>query len=171
MEVLENYTDYFVRSSLTLNCRNTLQIAEEISAVAGGDNSRCRMDAETGLPVQRRYWKNRTGLVSALTDTVERLVENDRIPIEDIVVLAPRRLENMSLAGTDLISTYPIADITNRDTKVDQPSLKFSTIQAFKGLDSPVAIIVDVDETGSDWMKSILYVGDVQGEKFADSHD
>ena len=159
VEVLENYTDHFVRSSLTLNCRNTLQIAEEVSAVAGGDNSRCRMDAEAGLPVTRRHWKTRSGLIRALTETVERLVEKDGVPVEDIVVLAPRRLENTALAGTDQISTYPLADITNRGTKVEQPSIKFSTIQAFKGLDSPVAIIVDIDESGSDWMKSILYVG------------
>ena len=160
VEILENYTDHFVRSSLTLNCRNTLQIAKEVSAVAGEDNSRSRMDAETGLPVERRYWKNRSGLLRALTNVVERLVENDKVPVEDIVVLAPRRLENTTLAGTDLISTYPLADITNRNLKtMEQPAIRFSTIQAFKGLDSPVAIVVDIDETDSDWMKSILYVG------------
>ena len=159
VEILENYTEHFVRSSLTLNCRNTLQIAKEISAIVGEDNARCRMDAETGLPVERRYWKTRTGFIKSLTNVVERLVNNDKIPIEDIVVLAPHRLDNTALAGIDLISGYPIADITNRDLKIEQPSIKFSTIQAFKGLDSPVAIIVDIDESGSDWMKSVLYVG------------
>ena len=159
VEILENYTDYFVRSSLTLNCRNTQQIANAISAIAGGDNSRCRMDAETGLPVERRYYKTPAGLVRALTNTIERLVKNDKVPIEDIVILAPHRLDNTALAGIDLISGYPIADITNRDLKMEQSSIKFSTIQAFKGLDSPVAIIVDIDESDSDWMKSVLYVG------------
>ena len=159
VEVIKNYTDHFVRSSLTLNCRNTQQIANEISAIAGGDNSKCRMDAETGLPVERRYYKTPASLVRALTNTIERLVKNDKVPIEDIVILAPHRLDNTALAGIDLISGYPIADITNRDLKMEQSSIKFSTIQAFKGLDSPVAIIVDSDESDSDWMKSVLYVG------------
>ena len=37
-------------------------------------------------------------------------------------------------------------------------SLKFSTVHSFKGLESPVVIIADIDRVDSDEPRSLLYV-------------
>ena len=153
---LSRRCDHFVRARLTLNCRNTRLIAEETTLVAGFDRSPFRLGDETGLPVEHRYWKEPADLVALLTTSVERLVR-EQTPIEDVIILSPRRLENSCLAGVERISRFSLVDIS-RGTASRRRSLKFSTIHAFKGLESPVVIIVDIDEVDSDEPQSLLYV-------------
>ena len=159
VDVLGNYTDHFVRARLTLNCRNTQQIAQEITRATGAAISTRTIDENAGLPVERKILKGPADLAKALTDTVERLVDRDNVPVDDIVILSPRRLENSDLAGIDRISNYPLADITDRDIEIQPQSIRFSTIHAFKGLESKAVIIVGIGGEESDWMRALLYVG------------
>lgn len=153
---LSRRCDHFVRARLTLNCRNTRRIAEETTLVAGFDKPPFRLGEEIGLPVEHRYWKMPADLVDSLTTVVERLVK-EQMPIEDMMILSPRRLENSGLAGVQSISRYPLVDVSRGNANVRR-SLKFSTIHSFKGLESPVVIIVDVDQVDSDEPQSLLYV-------------
>jgi superfamily I DNA/RNA helicase len=124
--------------------------------VAGFEKLPFRLGEETGLPVEHRYWKNRTDLLEFVTKVVNQLVK-EKTPIDDIVILSPKRLENSGLAAVENISRFPLADISRG--AVNAPStLKFSTIHSFKGLESPVVIIVDVDEVDAEEPQSLLYV-------------
>lgn len=154
--VLSRYCDHFVRARLTLNCRNTRRIAEETTLVAGFDRPPFRLGDEIGLPVEHRYWKEPADLVDSLTTVVERLVK-EQMPIEDVMILSPRRLENSGLAGVERISRFPLVDVS-RGASDRRHSLKYSTIHSFKGLESPVVIIVDIDQVDSDEPQSLLYV-------------
>jgi len=153
---LSRYSEHFVRARLTLNCRNTRRIAEETTLVAGFEKPPFRLGEEMGLPVEHRYWKTTADLMESLTNIVERLIKEE-MPIEDIVILSPRRLQNSGLAGVERISRFPLVDIS-RGMATAQPSLKFSTVHSFKGLESPVVIIVDIDELDGVEPKSLLYV-------------
>ena len=159
IDVLENYTDNFVRARLTLNCRNTQQIAREISSATGAEISTRTIDEDAGLPVERKILKKSDDLIQALVETVDRLVDRDKVPINDIIILSPRRLENSDLADIERISGYPIADITDRNIEIQPQSIRFSTIHAFKGLESKAVVIVGIDGEDSSWMRMILYVG------------
>lgn len=150
------YCDHFVRARLTLNCRNTRRIAEETVLVAGFDRSPFRLSDETGLPVEHRYWKKSFDLVKSLTSVVERLAK-ESMPIEDVMVLSPLRFENSGLAGVETVSGFPLIDVSRGMTSI-RHSLKFSTIHSFKGLESPVVIIVDIEKVDSDEDQSLLYV-------------
>ena len=152
---LSRYCDHFVRAHLTLNCRNTRRIAEETTLVAGFDRPPFRLGDEVGLPVEHRYWK-KPDLVDSLTTVVERLIK-EQMPIEDVMILSPRRLENSGLAGVESISRFPLVDVSREMTN-EGNALKFSTIHSFKGLESPVVIIVDIDRVDSDEPRSLLYV-------------
>ena len=156
MTTLSSRCEHFVRARLTLNCRNTRRIAEETTLVAGFDQSPFRLGDEIGLPVEHRYWKEPSDLVDSLNSVVERLVK-EKMPIEDVIILSPRRLENSGLAGVDKISRYQLTDVS-RGIFENTRSLKFSTIHSFKGLESPVVIIVDIDHIDSDEPQSLLYV-------------
>jgi len=147
---------HFARARLTLNCRNTRPIAEATARAAGFEEAPSRPGAETGLPVERLHWKTPADLAESLTGAVERLVK-DGMPIEDVTVLSPRRMENSSLAGIERISRFPLADVS-RGMDDAPGALKFSTIHAFKGLESPAVIVIDVDEADSVWRRSLLYV-------------
>ena len=153
---LVRYCDHFVRARLTLNCRNTRRIAEETTLVAGFDRPPFRLADEMGLAVEHRYWKTPDDLVESLASVVDRLV-NEAMPIEDVMVLSPRRLENSGLAGVGRISRFPLVDVS-RGTEGAQQVLKFSTIHSFKGLESPAVVIVDIQEVDSDEHQSLLYV-------------
>ena len=106
---LSRYSEHFVRAKLTLNCRNTRRIAAETTLVAGFEKPPFRLGEEMGLPVEHRYWKAPTDLVESLMNVVERLVK-EKTPIEDIVILSPRRLENSGLAGIERISRFPLVN-------------------------------------------------------------
>ena len=109
------------------------------------------------MPVEHRYWRTTSGLLKTLTKTMHRLVSNG-IPVDDIVILSPRRLENSALAGIRDICDLPLADCS-RSLVTARSCVRFSTIHSFKGLESQVVIIADVDEVEDDRSQSLLYVG------------
>ena len=154
---LSRYTEHFVRARLTLNCRNTRRIAEETTLVAGFDKPPFRLGDELGLPVEHRYWNRPADLIESLTKVVERLVK-EKTHIEDVVILSPRRRQNSGLAGVENVSRFPLVDVS-RGMVATPRSLKFSTVHSFKGLESPVVILIDIDEVDSDGPQSLLYVG------------
>ncbi len=73
------------------------------------------------------------------------------------MILSPRRMENSGLAGVERISRFPLVDISRSIANV-RHCLKFSTIHSFKGLESPVVIIIDIEQLDSDEPQSLLYV-------------
>ena len=161
---LSDYSTLFVKAKLTLNCRNTRRIAEETAIVGGFDTPPFKLGQETGMPVEHRYWTTHSGLVETLSETIDRLA-NDGVSVDDIVILSPHRLERSSLATVDRILNFPLLDCS-RSLDAPQGCIRFSTIHSFKGLESPVVIIVDVDEVESDWSQSLLYVGMSRARSF-----
>ena len=155
--ILAGYCDHFVRARLTLNCRNSRRIAEETSIVAGFDAPPFRSGGVAGPPVEHRYWRTSDDLVDALTKVVEELLE-DGTTIDNITVLSPRRLANSALCGVKEITRFPLVDVS-RNFDVSGPVLKYSTIHSYKGLESQVVIIVDIEEVDGDEHKALLYVG------------
>ncbi len=154
---LSSYSKHFVRAKLTLNCRNTRRIAEETAIVGGFDTPPFRIGHEAGMPVEHRYWRTASGLLKTLTETIHRLV-SDGVPMDDVMVLSPRRLENSALADVGQICDMKLVDCS-RSLDAAQGCIRFSTIHAFKGLESQVVIIVDVDEVEGARSQSLLYVG------------
>ena len=154
---LTEYSERFVRAKLTLNCRNTRRIAEETATIGGFSTPPFRFGLETGLPVEHRYWRTPSGLVTTLTETVRRL-SDDGVTVGDVVILSPRRLENSALAAVEQIGNAPIMD-SSRTLDTAQVCIRFSTIHSFKGLESQVVIMVDIDDVDDEMSQSLLYVG------------
>ena len=157
IEVLSQYSEHFVRATLTLNCRNSRRIAEETTILSGFDKSPFRLGEELGLPVEHRYWKTRSDLMASLKIVLERLV-NENIPISNVVLLSQRRLENSSLAGIEKISRYSLVDCSQDVVGAGPSDLKYSTIHSFKGLESQVVIVVDINTVEGEKPQSLLYV-------------
>ena len=157
IEVLSGFVDHFVRAKLTLNCRNTRRIGEEITIVAGFEEAPFKLNQEAGLPVEYRYWNSKTDLRHLLGSTVQRLVRNG-INTDDIVVLSPNRLEKSTLAGVEKIDRFSLFDCS-RSLDAPKNCIKFSTIHAYKGLESSVVIVVDVEGIDDFASQSRMYVG------------
>ena len=112
---------------------------------------------EKGLPVEHKYWKNSADLERSLNDTLVRLAE-DRIPFDDVVILSPRRLESSCLAECGKLGDLSVLDCSLEIGPASTPSIRFSTIYAFKGLESKVVIVVDVEEAQGNKWQSLMYV-------------
>lgn len=157
MADLSEYSEHYVRARLTLNCRNTRRIAEETAIVGGFDSPPFRFGNEMGVPVEHRYWRTASGLVNTLTKCLGRLI-NGGVRPEEVIILSPRRLENSILADVNRIYDMPLFDCS-RTLDAPQGCMRFSTIHSFKGLESQVVIMVDIEEVDDDRSQSLLYVG------------
>ena len=157
MADLTEYSEHFVRARLTLNCRNSRRIAEETAIIGGFRTLPFKLGQETGLPVEHRYWHTSISLVKTLTKTIHRLASSG-VPLDDLLILSPRRLENSALATVKQISDMPLFDCS-RTLDPEQRCIRFSTIHSFKGLESSVVILVDIEDVDDERSQSLLYVG------------
>ena len=158
--------DRITIAGLNYNCRNTLRIGEATAVVAGFEQEpfRFRTGAETGEPVEHFFYGSDDELVRSVTTFLDRLVKDGDVPLEDIVILSPYQLKRSGLREGRMSSAYhfqEVGDAQGSASEADKPTVKFCTIQTFKGLESPVVILVDLTERMDNWddKQSLLYVG------------
>lgn len=139
---------------LSLNCRNTRRIVsatERLTGMTGVRSSDRQLD---GDPVETFYYdgpqEGRDKLEIAL-----RSLRTAGFKHEDIAIIGPRRLEDSLLGKAGAIAGYRIRDYS--PAGVD--AIPYSTIHAFKGLERPVIILIDVTAGSQEETDAILYVG------------
>lgn len=157
LTILQDYCAHFTRARLTLNCRNTRRIAEETALLSGFDRAPYRMNQEIGLAVDHRYWRRPADLAEHLEKVLLRLL-SEGLAADDVLILCPRKLDRSSLAGITKIAGLPLRDASS-DQQIAGSTIVFSTIHAFKGLESPVVILIDIEQVDSEEARSLLYVG------------
>lgn len=155
IEILENYTSYYSNFKLSLNCRNTKNIAETTALFSGFDTLPYRINQIEGEPVNRTFWNSRDDLTKKLTDQIRKLLDEGIMPSE-ISILSPRKFKDSSasrLRGFDIIDVSNSSDLIPEENKIT-----FSTIHSFKGLESPVVIVTDIESVTGDYNSSLLYI-------------
>lgn len=146
IEKLEEKTS-FIRFKLNMNCRNTKTICDEISMVTGYKPPSDVWSKVEGIPVEYLTYGDDEEEKDKLTQVIASLIKNHISP-KMISILSPVKRENSIVS---LIEEYDI-----KDYKVYSGNrLAFSTIQAFKGLENTVVILVDIDSLED---KRLLYV-------------
>ena len=79
-------------------------------------------------------------------------IEREGINYDQIVILSPIRFQN---SASNLLTGTPVTlDPYNR-----KQAVFFSTIHSFKGLESSVVILTDIDTLTDEARMNILYVG------------
>lgn len=157
--LLDRYCPYYTREHLTINCRNTRQISEETILLSGFSTPPFRLSAVDGPSVDYRYWRNERQQAKKLDSVLRRHLE-DGIAPKDILVLSPLSF-GRSVANT-LQSTdqYTLHDVKHKPFgKGAGHQIFFSTIHAFKGMESPVIVLCDVGELETEKPQALLYVG------------
>jgi len=150
---IERYADQFTHSVLRRNCRNTRSIGEETALLSGFDALPYRLDSEECLPVDYRYWHGPAHQARRLEEVLVTL-RAEGIPDEDIIVLSPRRYEHSVASALPPGSIVPI----DRDGGT-RSGVGFSTIHAFKGLESPIVILCDVEDIEEERARALTYTG------------
>ncbi len=146
------------RGRLTMNCRNTRNIGEETSLLSGFASPPYRLGHIVGLPVDYRYYESVEDQRDALVQVVQRLIA-DGVKANDIVVLSRLRLGNSGISGVNAGDTFSLVDIGESALPRSRlPIVRFATVQAFKGMESPVVILCDVDQVSGSEPQALLYV-------------
>lgn len=150
---LSRYVDQFTNSVLRRNCRNTRSIGEETALLSGFESLPYRLDNEDCLPVDYRYWHDREHQARRLAETL-RTLRDDGIPDDDVIVLSPRRFKRSVACDLPDGAVVPI-----NEYGADRGGVRFATIHAFKGLESPVVILCDLEEVQEAHARTLVYTG------------
>lgn len=143
------------RYKLTVNCRNTVPIADRVEVLSDVRMGETAF-AEGPEPVDA-VWDGAKTHRKEFRRTLQRLLEQG-MPVGSIKVLSPVRFER-SVASEDLGIGVEVLDEPGRQPDPEAEGLSFATIQSFKGLEADAVILVDVDDLTSSRMRSLLYVG------------
>jgi hypothetical protein len=163
LQTLKDACPYFTQTQIQTNCRNTRRIGEETALLSGFSALPYKLGQIDGLPVDYRYWKNSEDQTEKLSEVV-RLLLNEGISPRDIVLLSPRSFSD-SVASRMSCSTPRHGSITAVEIRKGshpftvQSKLPFATIQSFKGMESPVIILCDMDQIDAEAPQALLYTG------------
>jgi len=148
---LSCFCENFTRFRLRLNCRNTRNIVTKVDDIFGSE-TRCRDGADPGPDVKFTSYRSKPDQLAKIKESIDYLLSQG-MEKKDIVILSPRRLENC--IANELDGDYAVTqNYEERDKK-----LFFSTIPAFKGLESEAVIICDFGHINHKNNKNQLYVG------------
>ncbi len=145
--MLKNRKAFFTVSSLTDNCRNSVAIIEKLDSVFG-TKTKYRSAEERGADVEIKSYKKTLEQGEELEKLI-RTLEREGVSKSDITILSPLTFKN-SVA----MQLESVVSVSKSDKHIF-----FSTIQAFKGLESPVIILTDIESLDRESQKHLLYVG------------
>jgi AAA domain/Nuclease-related domain/UvrD-like helicase C-terminal domain len=135
---------------LTVNCRNTQAIAREVLKKYAGEVEP-EVLGPPGREVELIQTDDQPATVAAV---VERLCGTEEVPPQDVVVLSSHNVDRSEVGQAGLPRPYSFV----REPVPLGPKIRFSSIRGFKGLESPVVVLCeleDLDET----IDQQLYVG------------
>jgi len=143
---------------LTINCRNTKQIAQGNYAVT--HVYKPKFTRAEGEEIVYKTYSSKAAEADMLFSEIRRL-RSEGISKKDIVILSYYRMDNDNccLYGKDI----PL-DIGNIRANVTEnfsecKHIRFYTIQAFKGLEAKAVIMIDVDSFSDNNKRLMNYVG------------
>ena len=163
LQVLGTACPYFTQTQLKTNCRNTRRIGEETALLSGFSSLPYKLGQVDGLPVDYRYWKNREHQLEQLSEVARQLLMEGMNP-RDIVLLSDRTFTD-SAASKLSCATQKHGKVSAMEIRkgahpfVRDSMLGFATIQSFKGMESPVIILCDVEQVENDEPQALLYTG------------
>jgi hypothetical protein len=148
---------------LMVNCRNTLPIGIATSILSG---VRCDETLIVDGPEVEQHWysgpADQRRLVSR---SVNRLLSVGIKP-QEICILSKYRFSNSCLGQGPLDVDASVVDISDRSAAPGSHELRFSTVGAFKGLESKVIVLADIDDLCRPDSLSSLYVGASRARTF-----
>jgi len=141
---------------LTINCRNTKQVGEEISLISGFEKPPFLLEHLEGIPVEYIFYNDEAHQKTLLSLQLKKL-SSSKLPLNELVIISPRKYEKSS---SNSVQGFLIREIKNNsEISPAQNFYGFATIQSFKGMESNFILITDIEDLSSEIAKSLLYVG------------
>jgi hypothetical protein len=143
-----------IEPPLPNNLRNTRAIHEFVSVFfdagsAGPGTSK----GPPGREVEVLEYDNEAELDRLLEVVLTNLTEQERIPLEDIVVLSPGGRDKSRLWARRAFGPFRLSD------HVEAETVLWSSVHAFKGLERPVVILAEIGDGHQEDVASYLRAG------------
>lgn len=136
------------------NCRNTQHIHRQVLPFYRSDQTPTAIGPQ-GRPVERHPYANPAELKRLLRQLLHRLIVEEEVPAWDIVILTPKSRQRSQLWGFGPLGNFRlVAEPTDASGEV-----YCTTVHSFKGLESPIVILAEIDNDQTWNLSTILYVG------------
>ncbi len=148
---------------LTVNCRNTVDIARQTELITGIDIA--DLKGTEGAPVKYIWYENTEEQLKRVVDLIKQFLKEGFAP-QDITVLSSRA-EALSLAGNGLKEALKMYKLEPDSLFADKNlnAVGYTTIHAYKGLENKVIVLTDIENI--DEKKRLLnYVGFTRARSF-----
>ncbi|MFP6738187.1 MAG: AAA family ATPase, partial [Planctomycetota bacterium] len=140
--------------NLSYNCRNTVRIAEYCSGLLE-QNAVTREDAPEGIPVTEEKVADGKMMAEAVRKLLHRYVNEEGISPERIVILTGKSLKRSPVYQAGKLGNHKLVRLGN-ERKPN--SILIETLHRFKGLESDIAIVCDIDRSSERFNPKKLYV-------------
>ncbi len=142
---------------LRINCRNATRIAEAVTITSGMSPGYSRiLNIADSTDVEPVFYRSAANQGDLLIATVAKLLKS--FAPEEIVVLSTRA-DASSCAAKQIRKQTGWHFATFREEPSDGPSIRYSSIHAFKGLEAAAVVLTDIEGIEDDQAKALLYVG------------
>lgn len=125
------------RLVLYRNCRNTAEIGRTVQSFLAGRHKNY-LNAIHGKRPRAVFVADPQGMADAAADFVRRMKSEEKLALEDIVILTVSTLEKSAFAGLTSLAGIPLSH---------QPAagkIWFTTVRRYKGLEAKAVLLVDV---------------------------
>ena len=139
--------------SLRENCRNTQKINEIVNHFYNGSHPLTSL-GPVGREVIVETYSNQREMYGVLRRTFHKLINDENVLPEDIVMLTPFSEKNSTLASSGTLGRFRLT--TNWD--IGPGEIYYTTIHSFKGLESPVIILAEIEPSLQHNVQELLYV-------------
>lgn len=158
-EVVEMLKSYgAVPPRLTVNCRNTDPIIMQTRLITGANLS--EQSAGPGPDVELIFFDSKEDLADQLSSYINDLL-CQRVDPSDITILSSKNFQNSAASIMDASLSGNIKVLSGSVNETfPHPSITFSKMTDFKGLENNFIILADIDQMDSDQLNlAKLYVG------------
>jgi len=131
------------RVPLTYNFRNTRKVGEFVKKL-GKVSMEPHPSRWEGTDVTVKRYKTRDEELKILENLAKELIEVQRINPGHIVILTPHSPNNSVLQGKNKLAEYPLV-FSLQEKQEEKNTILHMSIYKFKGLESDVVILADID--------------------------
>jgi len=144
---------------LKQNCRNTRQIVSQAEKYTGASIGETLAKNE-GIKVKYCPTIDREDEKNKLMEYIEKCCNEDKIALSDMVILSPLEYSDSVVSTLSDKWQKRIQLISTINAMVQKEDiLLFSSIEAFKGLERSLVMLVDTDSiNGTEHSLSLLYI-------------
>jgi len=136
------------------NLRNTRHIYEWLKPYSRDAEVQCL--GPEGRAVEIIAAKDKRAERRELQHLLHRLVQQEGIPIEDIIILTPSNEKRSQWKRDDQLGNF----ILSWDMATEMPlAARLCTIYSYKGLESAVVILTELSAAPADKRDQLIYVG------------